>query len=120
MFKVFLQRTMNTYSDRGDSFEVDTKGIKAFARDHYNRVSEDARWNGRQIRNAFHTALAMAEYDARTKIAGLDPTDPKAYSQDCKAPVKLGRSQFEAIANTVSLFDDYLFVNPPCIVKLLC
>ncbi|KAJ4291995.1 hypothetical protein N0V90_009894 [Kalmusia sp. IMI 367209] len=108
VFKVFIQRTKKTYAGRRHLFDIDTKAIKAFAREHYNRVSEDARWNGRQIRNAFHTALAMAEYDARTKIAGLDPTDPNAYGKDCEVTVKLGRSQFEAVANTVALFDDYL------------
>ena len=52
----------------------------------------------------------MAEYDARTKGAGLDPTDLEAYGKDCKVAVKLGKSQFKAVAKTVRLFDDYLCV----------
>lgn len=53
VFKVFIKRAKKAYPH----FDIDAKAIKSFARKHYQESSEDARWNGRQIRNAFHTAL---------------------------------------------------------------
>lgn len=47
----------------------------------------------RQIRNAFQTAIALAEYEARKPGAGL---------------VTLGRKQFETIAKASKEFDRYL------------
>ncbi|KAL3474728.1 hypothetical protein BJX99DRAFT_260149 [Aspergillus californicus] len=37
--------------------------ILKFASDHFNRNSASARWNGRQIRNAFLTAAALARFE---------------------------------------------------------
>lgn len=40
--------------------------ILKFAKDHFNEHSKDKKkqpWNGRQIRNAFQTSLALADYD---------------------------------------------------------
>lgn len=54
---------------------------------------------------------AKAEYDARVAIAGLDPTDPDAYSKECNITVKVGKEHFEAVAKTVRLFDDYLYAS---------
>jgi hypothetical protein len=125
VFKVFIQRTKSAYPE----FDIDTKGIKSFAREHYKNAPEDARWNGRQIRNAFHTAVvssfdecglmididytqAMAEYEARTNVAGLDPNDPISYGKDCKVTVKLGRKHFDAVAQAVQLFDKYMYGEP--------
>ena len=43
---------------------VDKKDIKRWARDHYKKLKQEkAVGNGRQIRNAFQTAIALAEYD---------------------------------------------------------
>jgi hypothetical protein len=59
------------------------------------------KWNGRQIRNAFQSALAMAEYEARKAAQKKGKNE-----DDCQ--VVLGRSQFETIAKTVRNFDKYI------------
>ena len=70
--------------------------ILQFAEEHWEE-NPKARWNGRQIRNAFHTAIAMAEFDARAEGDGQEP-----------AEIVLGREQFAKIASTVRDFDKYM------------
>ena len=60
----------------------------------YAASSFDAlHWNGRQIRNAFQTALALAEF--------------KAQSSKTKQPI-IGKDQFKSIAIASEQFDLYL------------
>lgn len=49
-------------------------------------------WNGRQIRNAFQTALAFAQHEA----------------QESKSPLRLTEEHFEIVANASSQFNTYL------------
>ncbi|UKZ81156.1 hypothetical protein TrVFT333_008927 [Trichoderma virens FT-333] len=60
----------------------------------------DSRWNGRQIRNACQTALALAEYQAQQ--------DSKSTELDSKVPVKLGVDYFETVRNAYLEFTKYL------------
>ncbi|KAL8780134.1 MAG: hypothetical protein Q9213_006618 [Squamulea squamosa] len=46
-----------------NNYDLDEDGIRRWAEDTFVGASEDSRWNGRQIRNAFQTAVALAEYD---------------------------------------------------------
>lgn len=63
VFKLNLEMIKNRLQDR---IEIDDVDIIDFAMEHW-RVHKDARWNGRQIRNACQTALALAENDAQPK-----------------------------------------------------
>lgn len=49
--------------------EVDRKKIESYAKKHYKDLtrSNRATWNGRQIKNAFQTAIALAEFDAKDR-----------------------------------------------------
>lgn len=108
VWKTFIKQTKKANASR-KNFHIDTKGIKSFARDHYNRNPESSRWNGRQIRNAFHTAIAMAEYEARAKESKTMVTDPIEYGKEMgDVEVELGRRQFDVISSTVRQFDDYM------------
>lgn len=49
--------------------EIDKVGIAVFANDYW-RDNETAHWNGRQIRNACQTALALAESEAQSREGG--------------------------------------------------
>ncbi|KAH8745241.1 hypothetical protein BGZ57DRAFT_975572 [Hyaloscypha finlandica] len=49
---------------RKGEIEIDRDGIIEFATKYFHS-QKDARWNGRQIRNACHTALALAEFRAQ-------------------------------------------------------
>jgi hypothetical protein len=53
-------------------------------------------WNGRQIRNAFQTAIALAEFDVKE-------------DQEGERQAVMGKKQFKIIADASVQFDDYLF-----------
>ncbi|KAL2072396.1 hypothetical protein VTL71DRAFT_11739 [Oculimacula yallundae] len=72
--------------------DFDPKEIMDFARGHYN---EGNRWNGRQIKNAFQTAIALAEWDLSESA---DPTDMAS----------LEKKHFMDVAVASSHFDQYL------------
>ncbi len=75
--------------------EVNSKAIKRYARKHYAKLEKAQRgpWNGRQIKNAFQTAIALAEFDAKT--------------QNKVKPV-LTVDHFEVVAKAAYGFDEYL------------
>ena len=85
----------------GRNIYVDNDGIRAFAKQHWE---DGNRWNGRQIRNAFQTALALAEYDFQETCKEAEETGEKR-------PVKpkLKADHFKAVAKTSAEFDNYLF-----------
>jgi adenylate kinase family enzyme len=76
-----------------------------FAIDHFDSFEDEpdeefriaARWNGRQIRNAFQTAMALAIWDARDKES----------QKFIKTPV-LDRDHFDQVADASRDFDQYL------------
>lgn len=76
-------------------FEVETEDIYDYARRHYRDLYKKGKttWNGRQIKNAFQTAIALAEFEANKKEAG-------------KPVLKL--EHFEIVARASEDFDDYL------------
>lgn len=82
---------------------IDVDEIMGFAINHFREsLPQNAIWNGRQIRNAFQTATALAEYDAwelnKHNIAKGDPADRP----------KLDRKHFELLAKTSLDFDLYM------------
>ena len=79
---------------------VDRSEIEAFARSHWK---EGKRWNGRQIRNAFQTAVALAEYEFQEKCQKCEQTGDKPPFRPA-----LDRQHFYAVAKTSAEFDDYL------------
>lgn len=64
------------------------------------RFDAKLRWNGRQIRNAFQTAIALAEYQA------IERAETKG---DKTKTLRLGRKQFKTIAKATKAFDEYLY-----------
>ncbi|TQN68815.1 hypothetical protein CSHISOI_06653, partial [Colletotrichum shisoi] len=70
---------------------------------------ESLQWNGRQIRNAFQTAIALAEFKAQSrkssKRGSQDPPSPDPKSS--KPPV-LNQDTFLLIAEASNQFNDYL------------
>lgn len=62
-----LQENSSKNHLKGD-IRIDRKEIRKFAEDYWdNPAHKDARWNGRQIRNACQTALALAEFRAHER-----------------------------------------------------
>ena len=64
---------------------------------------DDNRWNGRQIRNAFQTAIALAEYDFQAECK-------ESKEQNKATPLRpvLEKSHFKAVARASAEFDNYL------------
>ncbi|SPN98695.1 uncharacterized protein DNG_01739 [Cephalotrichum gorgonifer] len=81
-------------------FKIKEKEILKFARRHFKDLEKQNydTWNGRQIRNAFQTAIALVEHEGLTRAEN----DPK--------PV-LGKAQFETVADGARKFDDYLIMT---------
>lgn len=70
------------------------KEIEDFARHHWESGKPSNRWNGRQIKNAFQTAVALADWD------NLEYQGPKG-------PI-LKSEHFEKVAKASEHFDQYL------------
>lgn len=66
------------------------------------RENKHARWNGRQIRNACQTALALAEFDAQPKGKKYD------IKEKTTSKIHLNLSHLEIVSNAYLEFTDYL------------
>lgn len=95
-----MQRIKDRYRKRQKPIEIHESEITKFALDYYDE-NKQGRWNGRQIRNAFQTALALAELEAH---GDLDETN----EHDEDKLVKLGRSHFDTVAAAYKGFIEYL------------
>jgi hypothetical protein len=76
--------------------DVEYDSIAEYAKQHYKALFKAKRttWNGRQIKNAFQTAMALAEFDAKIKR---------------QAKPVLTKEHFEVVAKASEGFDEYLF-----------
>ncbi|KAI1458496.1 hypothetical protein F4805DRAFT_456837 [Annulohypoxylon moriforme] len=92
-----LMKARFTHKNR--TLDIDTVKITGFIADYWHN-QKDARWNGRQIRNACQTALALAEFEAHG-------TNEKK-SGDDDTIVHLGVSHMETVANAYLEFTKYL------------
>lgn len=107
-----MKRLKEKKDRRKEKMIIDERAIFAYAQEHYNETyRHKANWNGRQIRNAFQTATAMAEYDALVKtnnrkddmkkngqpLTDLVPTEPV-----------LEIDHFKTISKATWQFDDYI------------
>ena len=91
---------LNRLSKSNRDIYVDRPEIEAFARSHWK---DGKRWNGRQIRNAFQTAVALAEYEFQEKCQKCENTGDKPPFRPA-----LEDRHFQAVAKTSAEFDDYL------------
>ena len=84
--------------ENNKDIEINDDGILDFAMKHYDKTEKTGKWNGRQIRNAFQTAIALAEWEAKGNNA--DGSTPQ--------PVKLTKSHFKKVAKASRGFNKYL------------
>ncbi|GME65261.1 ATPAse AAA+ type core protein [Neofusicoccum parvum] len=97
IWKLHLKMAKNQFKTSHKKLEFDRDEILDFAKEQYQRLKGEEtsqRWNGRQIRNAFQTAIALAEYQAQEK----------RHSKK----IKLTRKQFDIVQKTSDTFDEYL------------
>ena len=91
---------LNRLTKSNRDIYVDRSEIEGFARKHWK---EGMRWNGRQIRNAFQTAVALAEYEFHEKCQKCEQTGDKPPFRPA-----LEDRHFKVVAKTSAEFDDYL------------
>lgn len=115
IFRQHIQRLRNIERqrnpDQNEQILVLHKEILQFARDHFNQRGNSqgsgghlGRWNGRQIRNAFLIASSLAHYDSEEE--GDEDKDELA-EHGRKRQKQLGRRQFELVAETTLMYDQY-------------
>lgn len=98
VFKLNLRMIKDRLKDR---VRIEEDEIITDAMKHW-REHKDARWNGRQIRNACQTALALAENDAQ-------PRDKKySIKEQTTAKVSLTLLNMKVVSDSYIEFTDYL------------
>ena len=81
----------------GVPVELNDKKIMAWVKKNWQEI----KWNGRQIRNAFQTAAALAEFEARR-------TDSKRVEGSSKISPALTKDHFKKLARASVQFSEYL------------
>ncbi|OQE91922.1 hypothetical protein PENNAL_c0008G04685 [Penicillium nalgiovense] len=96
IWKNNITRIRKEFEAQNPDFDIREKEIIRFAKEHFKNIKDKnmLNWNGRQIRNAFQTAVALAAFDARKN----------------KRPsyIILGKEQFTRVAAAAEEFDRYL------------
>lgn len=100
IWEMDINRAREIWGDKLSIDELDRKGILKFASKHCKELARsETTWNRRQIRNAFQTAIALAEWDAyqsQLKFKSPVPLKPR-----------LELEQFERVAKAPRHFDAY-------------
>ncbi|KAK1518531.1 hypothetical protein CABS01_06065 [Colletotrichum abscissum] len=99
VFRINLDMIEARFKRKGRIINVDKAEIERFASEHFTDYSS-ARWNGRQIRNACQTALALAEYDAHDKSHSVAPIPRTAVALDV--------SHFKIVRDAYVEFTEYM------------
>ncbi|EOD44665.1 hypothetical protein UCRNP2_8625 [Neofusicoccum parvum UCRNP2] len=90
--------------------DVDDDAIMQFAKVHRSKTetNKGQRWNGRQIKNAFQTALVLADWDFENGTCN-DNRHEGDYGE-CQALLRprIRTEHFVNIAETSAHFDDYI------------
>ncbi|KAI0149437.1 hypothetical protein BJ166DRAFT_63490 [Pestalotiopsis sp. NC0098] len=94
------ERIQARYKSDGRLLDIRVSEITDFALDYFDN-NKEGRWNGRQIRNAFQSAVALAELDA-------SGTDDIFSEVDHGQPVVLGKKSFDTVAHVYKSFLAYL------------
>ncbi|KAL2855278.1 hypothetical protein BJX68DRAFT_253847 [Aspergillus pseudodeflectus] len=102
IFKLNLGMIEERFRRKGRKIKIDDVDIILFA-DNYFKEHPHGRWNGRQIRNACQTALALAEYEAQ-EAQGDNPQN----SVKTDAAVNLTVAHFAVVSDAYLEFIDYI------------
>ncbi|KAK7748295.1 hypothetical protein SLS62_008756 [Diatrype stigma] len=111
MWENILNRIERDNETSEIKIKFDREALLDFADKHYRKNEEaETSWNGRQIRNAFQTAIALGrhERDRRLRAAGMTAEDAARSGQRKWMVVKLTKANFRSIVRTASEFEDYL------------
>lgn len=106
-----LNRIQRDNETRTVKVVFDRISLLAWAESHYAaREPTKTTWNGRQIRNAFQTAIALGRAERLKKLKEKDITEEEAekLGKSRYLRVLLTESAFAKIAETARDFEDYL------------
>lgn len=98
VFNLNLRLIQDRFTNDGRNIKIERDEIIDYALDYYKN-NDKARWNGRQIRNACQTALALAEFKAQGE-------DHERW--DPNADVRLAVENFETVSKAYLEFTKYL------------
>lgn len=97
VYKLRLKRLEEEFQSREITLKMKQQDILQWAKDHFKEQNKKRlQWNGRQIFNAFQTAVAMAEWEHR------DPEGRKPKK------VTLKKKHFDKVASASRGFEEYL------------
>lgn len=111
IWKGCLDRIERDNEYRDLKIEFDRNELMEFAEEHYQKYhKKNATWNGRQIRNAFQTAIALGQYERTSKIKKKGLTEEEALATGKKKwrVIQLTRKNLDTIAETAQDFDKYM------------
>jgi SpoVK/Ycf46/Vps4 family AAA+-type ATPase len=106
-----LNRIARENADKKVKIVFNKAELFGFADKHYkNHAATGTTWNGRQIRNAFQTAIALGQHDRTIKLRenGMTEEDAEASGKEKYMTIKLTRGNFKKIAKTAKDFEDYM------------
>lgn len=109
IFGLNLRNIQQRIEERGVEIEVEHDEILSWAVEYWRR-NKKMRWNGRQIRNACQTALALAEYDAQHPTEGTPDEGAGIEEGAVKKTVKINLTigHLETVAKAYLEFMRYL------------
>ena len=109
IWKMNLDRLSKKKHRRNELMDFDEKEILKFARSHYIRTSpRKANWNGRQIRNAFQTASALAKFEAHEQNRKAKTSSEETGKDFKSVNPQLEVKHFQKIALASYEFDKYI------------
>lgn len=109
IWRMNQKRLIEKKKRRKEHIHFNEKEILAYAADHYTETfRRGVNWNGRQIRNAFQTASALAEFEAHKK--NREAEREAAETGEVFGPIdpQLEVRHFKQIALASSEFDRYI------------
>ncbi|OTA08395.1 hypothetical protein A9Z42_0000760 [Trichoderma parareesei] len=108
IFRLNLGIIKQRFLDKGRKIDIHEKEILKYATAYWKK-HEDMRWNGRQIRNACQTALAMAEFDAQKQSgSGTTGDGEKSGVKYGNTKVELKDSHVQTVSDAYLEFMSYL------------
>ncbi|KAL9106128.1 MAG: hypothetical protein Q9227_008828 [Pyrenula ochraceoflavens] len=106
-----ILRSIGQDNDDGNKnlrIEFEEDKLLDWARKHFQENENGSTWNGRQIRNAFQSAIALASYDRLNAMQKQNLTVEKAMMKPVFQRIVLKPSHFTDVAKVVHEFEDYL------------
>ncbi|KAL7819816.1 hypothetical protein V8C26DRAFT_395308 [Trichoderma gracile] len=107
IFRLNLRIIKQRFRDKGRDIDIHEKDILKYATAYWKK-HQNMRWNGRQIRNACQTALAMAEFDAQNRSTTTTGEGKKKGVRDENAKVELTHLHVQIVSDAYLEFMRYL------------